>query len=129
MKNFMKEFKEFAFKGNVMDMAVGVIIGGAFSTIIKSLVENILMPLLSIVLGHVNVADLKVTVPNITGGANIDLAIGLFLQNVINFIFIALCVFILVKAVNRAKKPEEKKPAEPTKTEVLLTEIRDALKK
>ena len=130
MKNFMKEFKAFALKGNVMDMAVGVIIGGAFGTIVSSLVNDIIMPLLGIILSGVNIADLAVTVPNPMGGEPVALAYGLFLQNVVNFFFIALSVFIIVKAMNKAKKKEEEAPAappEPTKEEVLLTEIRDAL--
>ena len=130
MKGFMKEFKEFALKGNVMDMAIGVIIGGAFGTIVKSLVDDILMPLLGIILSGVNIAELAVTVPNPLGVEPVALAYGLFLQNVVNFIFIALAVFMLVKAMNKAKKKEEEAPAappEPTKEEVLLTEIRDAL--
>lgn len=129
----MKEFKAFALKGNVMDMAVGVIIGGAFSTIIKSLVDDIITPLLSIVLGRINISDLKLTIPNVSGGAAINLAIGLFLQNVLNFIIIAFCVFLLVKAVNKAvsfrAKPEEEKEPELTADQKLLTEIRDALVK
>ena len=130
MKGFMKEFKECALKGNVMDMAVGVIIGGAFGTIVKSLVDDIIMPLLGIILSGVNIADLAVTVPNPLGGEPVALAYRLFLQNIVNCFFIALSVFMIVKAMNKAKKKEEEAPAappEPTKEEVLLTEIRDAL--
>jgi len=119
----MEEFKAFALKGNVMDMAVGIIIGGAFSTIVKSLVDDILMPLLGMLLGRVNISDLNVTV----GSAK--LTYGTFLQNIINFIFIALAVFMIVRMINRAEKKKEEKPAEPSKEEMLLTEIRDALVK
>lgn len=132
MKKFLQEFKVFALKGNVMDMAVGVIIGGAFSTIVKSFVGDILMPVLSLVIGRINISGLKLSIPNISGGDPITLMIGVFLQNVIDFILIAFCVFLLVKAVNKATsgtKKEEAKPAEPSREEVLLTEIRDALVK
>jgi len=135
MKKFMEEFKSFALKGNVLDMAVGVIIGGAFSTIVKSLVDDIIMPLLGILLGQINISELAVTVPNPLGGADVSLSYGLFLQNVLNFIFIALAVFMIVKAANammeNARKKEEEAPAEtpePSKEELLLTEIRDVLK-
>lgn len=130
MKNFMNEFKSFALKGNVLDMAVGVIIGGAFSAIVKSLVDDILMPLLGILLGQINLSELAFTVPNPLGGAAVSLAYGLFLQNVLNFIFIALAVFMIVKASNRMMRKREEAPAdpEPTKEELLLTEIRDALR-
>lgn len=132
MKKFLQEFKVFALKGNVMDMAVGVIIGGAFSTIVKSFVGDILMPVLSLVIGRINISGLKLSIPNISGGDPITLMIGVFLQNVIDFILIAFCVFLLVKTVNKATsgtKKEEAKPAEPSREEVLLTEIRDALVK
>ncbi len=135
MKKFMEEFKSFALKGNVLDMAVGVIIGSAFSTIVKSLVDDIIMPLLGILLGQINLSELAVTVPNPLGGADVSLRYGLFLQNILNFIFIALAVFMIVKAANammeNARKKEEEAPAEtpePSKEELLLTEIRDVLK-
>ncbi|KAB0576907.1 large conductance mechanosensitive channel [Fusobacterium naviforme] len=135
MKKFMEEFKSFALKGNVLDMAVGVIIGSAFSAIVKSLVDDIIMPLLGILLGQINISELAVTVPNPLGGADVSLRYGLFLQNILNFIFIALAVFMIVKAANammeNARKKEEEAPAEtpePSKEELLLTEIRDVLK-
>ena len=130
MKGFMKEFKEFALKGNVLDMAVGVIIGGAFSTIVKSLVNDILMPLLGMILGKINIATLALTIPNPLGGEAVSLAYGAFLQNVLNFFFIALAVFCIVKAANVVSKKKEEKPEEPkpSKEEILLTEIRDALR-
>lgn len=128
----MDEFKRFAFKGNVLDMAIGVIIGGAFSGIVKSLVDDILMPLLGILLGQVNLTELAFVVKNPLGKSDVVLSYGLFLQSVLNFLFIALAVFFLVKAANKVmyKKKEEKAPEkpEPSKEEVLLTEIRDALR-
>lgn len=134
MKGFMEEFKTFAMKGNVLDMAVAVIIGGAFGTIITSLVEDIIMPLLGIILGAVNIAELAFTVPNPLGGDPVSVLYGNFLQKVLNFILIAFSVFLIVKAANKMNaKKEEEAPAEeaepePTKEEILLTEIRDALK-
>lgn len=131
MKGFMKEFKEFALKGNVLDMAVGVIIGGAFSTIVKSLVDDIIMPLIGMILGKINIATLALTIPNPLGGEAVSLAYGAFLQNVLNFFFIALAVFCIVKAANAVNKKKEEAPAEepkPSKEEILLTEIRDALR-
>ena len=132
MKKFLQEFKVFALKGKVMDMAVGVIIGGAFSTIVKSFVEDILMPVLSLVIGRINISGLKLSIPNISGGDPITLMVGVFLQNVIDFILIAFCVFLLIRTINKAtsgSKKEEAKPAAPSREEVLLTEIRDALVK
>ena len=130
MKGFIKEFREFALKGNVLDMAVGVIIGGAFSTIVKSLVDDIIMPLLGMILGRINIASLALTIPNPLGGKAVSLAYGAFLQNVLNFFFIALAVFCIVKAANTVNKKSEEKPKDPkpTKEEILLTEIRDALR-
>ena len=124
MKGFMKEFKEFALKGNVLDLAVGVIIGGAFSTIVKSLVDDIIMPLIGMILGQINIATLALTIKNPLGGEAVSLAYGAFLQNVLNFFFI-------VKAANAVNKKKEEAPAEepkPSKEEILLTEIRDALR-
>jgi len=123
MKKFMEEFKAFAVKGNVMDMAIGIIIGTAFGAIIKSLVENILMPLLGIILGRIDISGLHVKI------GTADLTYGIFLQNIINFIFIALAIFIMIKAINRFEKKKEEAPAKPSKEEELLTEIRDALVK
>lgn len=136
MKKFLSEFREFAMKGNVMDLAVGVIIGGAFSTIVSSLVKDIVMPLLSIILGRVNIADLTLPIPGLFGSKPIVLAYGDFLQNVLNFLIIAFSIFLIVKGMNRLhdrfvkekKAAGETKPAEPTRTEALLSEIRDLLK-
>ena len=130
MKKFAKDFKEFALRGNVIDMAIGVVIGGAFGAIVSSLVNNIIMPLISIVTGAVNVADLKVMIPNITGG-QVELAYGAFIQAIIDFFLIALSIFICIKIIGKLHRKKEEEPApppEPTKEEVLLTEIRDLLK-
>ncbi len=134
---FIKEFKEFAMKGNVMDMAVGVIIGGAFGKIVSSLVDDVLMPLVGMLTGGIDVSGLayKVMLPNpIEGGeplAGATLKYGAFIQNVIDFLIIAFCIFLMMKAINKlmAKKeePAPEAPAGPTQEE-LLTEIRDLLK-
>lgn len=134
MKKFFGEFKEFVSKGNVIDLAVGVVIGSAFGKIVSSLVDNIIMPLVGLVIGGVDFSSLSVTVK----GASIKY--GLFIQNVVDFLIVALCIFIFIKAINsldkkvksKVKKEEEKKkeePPKPTKEEELLTEIRDLLKK
>ena len=124
MAKFIEEFKEFAFKGNVMDMAVGVIIGGAFGKIVTSLVNDILMPVIGILTGGIDFTDLKATI----GEANITY--GQFIQSVIDFLIIAFCIFLMIKGMNKLKKKEEpapEAPAGPTQEE-LLAEIRDLLK-
>jgi len=125
--SFIQEFKEFAMKGNVMDMAVGVIIGGAFGKIVSSLVDNVLMPIIGILTGGLDFTALSAKV----GEATVNY--GLFIQNVIDFIIIAFCIFLMIKAMNRLtrKKAEPEAPAaapEPTAEEKLLSEIRDLLK-
>ncbi|SFE22040.1 large-conductance mechanosensitive channel protein MscL [Peptostreptococcus sp. D1] len=129
MKGFMKEFKEFAMKGNVLDMAVGVVIGAAFGAIVTALVEKVIMPLVGIIVGGVNISGLAVKV----GSANLEY--GAFLQAIINFLIIAFSVFAFVKIINTAaskfKKEEEaveEVPAVDPQLE-LLTEIRDLLAK
>ena len=125
MKKFMEEFKQFIARGNVMDMAVGVIIGGAFSAITTSLINDIVMPILGIFTGSISFAALSVTV----GSAVIPY--GNFIQAVLNFLIMAFVVFCLVKAINSFhRKKEEAPPAppEPSAEEKLLTEIRDLLK-
>lgn len=127
MKGFLNEFKDFAMKGNVLDLAVGVVMGSAFGTIITSLVEKIIMPLVGIIVGGVNIADLSVKVGNAT------LGYGAFLQAIINFLIIAFSIFLFVKAINTAtskfkKAEEEAAPAVDPQLE-LLTEIRDLLAK
>ena len=131
MNAFFKEFKEFALKGNVMDMAVGVIMGGALTTIVKSLTDDIIMPLLGILLGQVNITSLALTVENPLGGADVVLSYGNFLQSIINFLFTALALFLLIRGMNRLHIKKEEAPApapEPSKEEILLTEIRELMK-
>ncbi len=125
MKKFLNEFKAFAMRGNVIDLAVGVIIGGAFSAITTSLINDIIMPLLGIFTSEISFADLAVEI----GGAVITY--GNFIQAVLNFLVMALIVFLMVKAINRLHKKEEAPPPPPpgpSKEELLLTEIRDLLK-
>ena len=122
---FVKEFKEFAVKGNVMDMAVGVIIGGAFGKIVTSVVDDLLMPIVGMLTGGVNFTDLSVKVGEAT------LKYGNLIQNVLDFLIVAFCIFLMVKGINKLKKepePEAEAPAEPSAEEKLLTEIRDLLK-
>lgn len=135
MKKFLSEFKDFAMKGNVIDLAIGVVIGSAFNAIISSLVKDIITPLLSILLGRVNIADLKHTIPGLPGSADITLAYGVFLQAILNFIIIAFSIFLMIKIFNKIHKKfikdeTEEKEAEkvPTAEETLLAEIRDLLK-
>ena len=137
---FLKEFKAFALKGNVMDMAVGVIIGGAFGKIVTSLVNDVIMPPIGLLVGGVDFTDLKLTLKKavVEAGAEITPAVtwnyGAFIQQVVDFTILAFCVFMMVKIMNKLLKKEEAKPAPapappaPSKEEVLLTEIRDILK-
>ena len=137
---FLKEFKAFALKGNVMDMAVGVIIGGAFGKIVTSLVNDVIMPPIGLVVGGVDFTDLKLTLKQavVEAGAEVAPAVtwnyGAFIQQVVDFTILAFCVFMMVKVMNKLPKKEEAKPAPapappaPSKEEVLLTEIRDILK-
>lgn len=128
VKGVLGEFKEFISKGNVLDMAVGLIIGSAFTAIVTSLVDDILMPFIGMILAGVNFNSLGVTIP---WGNKPFLAIGSFLNAVITFLLTAVCVFILVKVMNafrRKKEDKPKEPPKPTKEEELLAEIRDLLK-
>lgn len=129
---FFKEFKEFAVRGNVMDMAVGVIIGGAFGKIVSSLVNDIIMPILGIFTGRINISGLSINVPsNIAGGEPVVIKYGVFLQTTLDFIIIVFCIFIMIKLVNKLKHEKAQTPAAPpapSKEELLLTEIRDILK-
>ena len=138
----LKEFKEFAMKGNVMDMAIGIIIGGAFGKIVASFVSDVLMPPLGLLIGGVNFTDLKIVLTEAMLDANgvetaaaVSINYGNFIQVTFDFIIIAFAIFMMVKAMNAAKKKEEAAPAAPpappapTKEEILLTEIRDLLKK
>lgn len=140
---FVKEFKEFAIKGSVMDLAVGVIIGGAFGKIIDSVVNDLIMPLISAIVGSVDFSNMYVVLKgSVTEGlALVDarkvpgavvFAYGNFITVAINFLLLALAVFMLVKGINSMKRKQEEvaaAPAGPTKEEALLTEIRDLLKK
>ncbi len=145
---FFKEFKEFALKGNVMDMAVGVIIGGAFGKIVSSLVNDVLMPPIGVLVGNVDFSNLKVDISRVRDAVSagteflthdtaaaatepVYLCYGAFLQQCIDFAILAMCVFLMVKLMNRLtrKKPDPAPaPPAPTKEELLLTEIRDLLK-
>ena len=128
VKGVLGEFKEFISKGNVLDMAVGLIIGSAFTAIVTSLVDDILMPFIGMILAGVNFNSLGVSIP---WGNKPFLAIGSFLNAVITFLLTAVCVFILVKVMNafrRKKEDKPKEPPKPTKEEELLAEIRDLLK-
>ena len=124
----VKEFKEFIKRGNVMDLAVGVIVGGAFSSIVTSLVNNILTPILGIFLGGIDFSSLSLKINNA------EIQYGMFLQSIIDFLIIAFCIFLLVKAVNKVlsvgKKEEKKETKQPLKSNevMLLEEIRDLLK-
>ena len=127
--SFIKEFREFAMRGNVVDMAVGVIIGGAFGKIVSSLVADVFMPVLGILTGGVDFKDLKIMLADAVGETPaVTLNYGVFIQNVFDFIIIAFAIFMMIKALNKLKKPEEK-VKELTGEEKLLTEIRDLLKK
>ena len=133
----LKEFQDFAMRGNVMDMAVGVIIGGAFGKIVSSFVADIIMPPLGILIGGVDFSDLKIILKHAVTDATgvlqpaVTVNYGTFLNTVIDFIIIAFAIFLMVKAVNsfhRKKAETPTAPPAPTKEEVLLTEIRDILK-
>jgi large conductance mechanosensitive channel len=119
----LQEFKSFAMKGNVVDLAVGVIIGAAFGKIVASLVEDVIMPILGTLIGGINFSGLALTVGSAT------LKYGKFLQTCLDFLIIAWAIFVAVKLINRLRKEEPAAPPAPPKQEVLLEEIRDLLKK
>ena len=121
--SIVREFREFAVKGNVMDLAVGVIIGAAFGKIVGSLVEDVIMPLIGVLMGGLNFSDLAMKVGSAT------LKYGKFLQTCLDFLIVAWVIFMLVKFVNRMKRDEAAPAAAPPRQEVLLEEIRDLLKK
>ena len=123
------EFKEFAMKGSVVDLAVGVVIGGAFGKIVASLVGDVIMPALSPILGSVNFTDLAVQIATNAAGKPVMLKYGSFLQTLFEFIVIALAIFVVIKGINKLKRPSPSVPVPPTKTEALLTDIRDQLAK
>ena len=136
MSKFLTEFKEFAMRGNVVDMAVGVIIGGAFGKIVTSLVNDIIMPVMGVLTGGVNFSDNKLMLKDavVENGETIKEAVwlqwGALVQNVIDFIIVAFCIFVAIRFMNRFKKKEEAAPAAPAgpTQEELLAEIRDLLK-
>jgi large conductance mechanosensitive channel len=124
----LKEFREFAVKGNVVDMAVGIIIGAAFGKIVSSLVENILMPPLGYLMGRMDFSELALRLPVPTGDP-VEIKYGTFVNTLINFVIVAFALFILIKGVNRLKRQEVAAPAAgPTRDQALLMEIRDILK-
>jgi len=137
---FIKEFKEFALKGNVMDMAVGVIIGGAFGKIVSSLVDDVIMPLVGSMVGGVDFTNKYIALSDkITAGLPLEkakelgavFAYGQFIQNIIDFLIIAICIFLVIKGMNKLAKKKAEEPApepEPSAEEKLLTEIRDLMK-
>jgi len=137
----LKEFREFAVRGNVVDMAVGIIIGAAFGKIVESLVKDVIMPPIGLLLGKVDFSNLFVVMkqgaqagPYLTVDAAqkagaVTFNYGMFLNTVISFTIVAFAVFLLIRAINRLKQQEEKKPAAPAEEIALLREIRDALKK
>jgi len=126
------EFKKFIMRGNVVDLAIGVIIGGAFGKIVTSLVNDMVMPLLSVILGRINLAGLKVIInPATETAGEIAFKYGAFIQSVIDFLVVALAIFVIIKLFSVFRKKEKESPTvtpTPTKEEVLLTEIRDLLK-
>ena len=140
MSKLVNEFKQFAIKGNAVDMAVGVIIGGAFGKIVSSIVNDLIMPPIGWIIGGVNFTDLKVTLPSIDMGIEklepATINYGNFIQTTFDFLIISICVFLMLRTINKLakkndeskKQAEQAKAAEPSKEEKLLTEIRDLLK-
>lgn len=142
MQKFLKEFKDFAMKGNVVDMAVGIIIGAAFGKIVSSLVNDIIMPLIGVATGGINFTDYKWVIQQaVVEGQEIikpEVTVnwGTWIQTIVDFIIVAFCIFVMVKFINNMRRKMEKAketaapaPAAPSKEETLLTEIRDILKK
>jgi len=131
--SMMQEFKKFAMRGNVMDMAIGIIIGAAFGKIISSIVGDVIMPPIGLLLGGVDFSSLAITLKQGSEGVEpVLLKYGVFINTVIDFLIIALVIFMVVKGINSMKKKEEEKtaaPPTPSKEEVLLAEIRDELRK
>ncbi len=131
--SMMSEFKDFAMRGNVVDMAVGIIIGAAFGKIVSSFVSDVVMPPLGVLIGGVNFTNLAVTIQEASEGVEaVTIRYGQFIQTVFDFVIVAFAIFIAIKAMNSLKKKEEEAPSappEPSAEEKLLTEIRDLLKK
>jgi large conductance mechanosensitive channel len=133
--SIVKEFKEFAVKGNVVDMATGIIIGAAFGKIVSSVVNDVLMPPIGLALGRVDFKELRIVLQKATPDiAEVSMNYGMFIQTLIDFTIVAFCIFMLIKGINRLKRKEEAHPTPPatppppSKEEVLLTEIRDLLR-
>ena len=134
MNPILKEFRDFINRGNVIDLAVGVIIGGAFNKIISSLVNDLIMPVVGIILGGIDFTNLEITIPNFLGGSSAaHLRYGNFIQNVVDFLIVAFCVFIFIRIIDKfTAKKEAEAATEPTTDEKILTvleEIRDQRKK
>jgi large conductance mechanosensitive channel len=131
--SMMEEFKTFAMRGNVIDMAVGIVIGGAFGKIVSSFVADVIMPPIGVIIGGVNFSSLAITLKDAVGEtAAVTLNYGNFIQTVFDFLIIAFAIFMVIRGMNSLKKKEEEAPAEPpapSNEEILLTEIRDALQK
>lgn len=129
----LKEFRDFVNRGNVLDLAVGVIIGGAFNKIISSLVNDLIMPVVGILLGGIDFTNLELTIPNFLGGSSAaHLRYGIFIQNVVDFLIVAFCVFIFIRIINKFTAKKEAEKTEPTTDEKILAvlqDIRDQRKK
>jgi len=129
----LQEFKEFAVKGNMVDMAVGIIVGAAFGKVVSSLVKDVIMPPIGVLIGGVDFSDLAVIIQEAKDGTEaVIIKYGAFIQTIIDFLIVALAIFVAVKVINSLKRKEEEKPAappEPSAEEKLLSEIRDLLKK
>ena len=131
--SMLSEFKDFAMRGNVVDMAVGVVVGGAFKSVVTSFTNDVLMPPIGLLLGGVNFADLAIQIKEATADAEaVVIGYGAFINTILDFLIIAFAIFMVVKAMNTAMpkpEPEPEGPPEPSKEETLLTEIRDALRR
>jgi len=132
IKGFFGEFKEFISRGSVIDLAVGVIIGGAFTSIVNSLVNDIVMPAIGWLIGGIDFSDLKIVItPGTDEVAEAAIRYGNFIQNIVNFLLVAMVIFMVIRFINKLRRKKEeapKAPPAPSKEEVLLTEIRDLLK-
>lgn len=128
MKNIIKEFREFAIRGSVVDLAIGIIIGGAFGKIVSSLVSDIIMPPIGVLLGGIDFSNLKATIKQASEGVeSVTINYGLFINTIIDFLIVAFAIFILIKQINRFKKKEDSKSTPPPEDILLLREIRDLL--
>jgi large conductance mechanosensitive channel len=129
----VKEFKQFAMRGNVLDMAIGIIIGAAFGKIVSSLVSDVIMPPIGLLIGGMDFSNLSIVIKQATEGSDaVVLKYGVFINTVIDFLIVAFAIFLMIKGINTLKKKEEEKPSvppAPTKSELLLAEIRDELRK